>query len=117
MVRRSGDRRIVENVNMRGGNGTVTISHALEQDGGEMLGKGRLFATLTLPAGASIGTHTHEGEMEAFAIISGFGRFCDNGLNVDVAAGDVAYTAPGESHSIENIGDCDLVMSAVIMFQ
>ena len=117
MVRRSDERGFKHNVNMRGGDGTVTITAALEHEKDELLGKGRLFSTITLPPGASIGRHTHEGEMEAFLIISGCGRYDDNGVETTVNAGDVTYTAPGQAHSIVNDGDEDLVMAALILFE
>jgi len=117
MVRRHSERKLTQNTNMRGGNGTVSILAALEQDKGEFLGKGRLFSTITLPPGASIGKHTHENEMEAFLIVSGTGTYDDDGTITTVRAGDVTYTAPGQSHSIANAGDGDLVVTALILFQ
>ena len=117
MIRRGQERSLVCNTNMRGGGGTVSILAALEPNNGEMLGKGRLFSTITLPPGASIGRHTHEGEAEAFLIVSGAGQYDDNGTPETVRAGDVAYCAPGQSHSVANAGECDLVMVALILYE
>jgi quercetin dioxygenase-like cupin family protein len=111
------ERTVKQNTNMRGGDGTVTILSALEQEKGEFLGRGRLFATVTLPPGASIGRHAHEGEMEAFLVIAGQGRYDDGGAEVTVNPGDVTYTAPGQSHAVANDGDGDLVLAALILFE
>ena len=117
MIRRKNQRTCTQNANMRGGEGTVTIIAALEKDKGELRDKGRLFSTITLPPGASIGIHAHTGEMEAYLIISGSGCYNDNGVETTVNAGDVTYTAPGESHAIANIGDQDLVLAALILYE
>ena len=117
MIRKANQRKITQNTNMRGGTGTVTILAALETDKGELHQKGRLFSTVTVPPGASIGLHTHEGEMEAYLIVSGQGIYDDNGTEATVNPGDVTYTAPGQSHSITNTGDGDLVLVALILFE
>jgi mannose-6-phosphate isomerase-like protein (cupin superfamily) len=117
MIRRFNERKTVHNTNMRGGHGTVTVQSALEPDQGELHGKGRLFSTITVPPGASVGGHKHEGEMEAYLIISGQARYNDDGAEVMLYPGDVTYTAPGQSHSIANAGDGDLVLAALILFE
>jgi quercetin dioxygenase-like cupin family protein len=117
MVRKAEERTVKHNTAMRGGEGTVSIMPALEPEQGELLGKGRLFSALTLPPGASVGRHTHDGEMEAFLIVSGQGLYDDNGTETMVNPGDVTYTAPGQSHAIANAGDADLVLIALILFE
>ena len=118
MIRKATERKSKQNVNMRGGEGTVTILAALEPEKGELLGKGRLFSTVILPPGASIGSHKHEGEMEAFLIVSGQGLYTDgDGSEAAVSPGDVTYTPPGQSHSVRNTGDTDLVLAALILFE
>ncbi|MCQ2437220.1 MAG: cupin domain-containing protein [Clostridia bacterium] len=75
----------------------------------------RLFSTLTLIPGASIGYHVHENETELFYFISGNGIVHDDDQAVEVHAGDVMSTGSGHGHSVENTGDTDLVMLAVII--
>lgn len=100
--------------NMRGGKGTPEITRFLE--GSEFHGKGRLFGKIVIKPGDSIGFHQHVGECETFYILSGEGLYNDNGNEYKVAKGDILYTDNNESHSIENIGDGDLELIALIMF-
>lgn len=117
MIRRSADTERKENTNMRGGAGTVTVNNLLDKEKDEYYGKGRLFGKITIPVGASIGEHRHDGEMECFYIISGEGIFNDNGADTSVNAGDVCYTASGESHSIRNTGNTALELMALILYK
>ena len=58
---------VTENrVNMRGGDGTVKVTHFCGKE--ELLGKGRFFARITLEPGCSIGEHIHEGDSELFVV-------------------------------------------------
>ncbi len=98
---------------MRGGKGSVELTHILGKD--ELPGKIRLLAKITLNPGCSIGLHRHEGEKEIFYIIRGQGVIDDNGIRSLVSAGDSVSTGDGESHSVENIGHEPLEMLAVIV--
>jgi mannose-6-phosphate isomerase-like protein (cupin superfamily) len=100
--------------NMRGGNGTITMRHLLA--GEEMLGKGRLFAEVTIPPGASIGPHRHEGEAEVYYILQGTGRYRDNDDVLSIGPGDLALVEDQNSHAIENIGDVPMKLIALILF-
>lgn len=102
------------NEHMRGGNGTVTVKHLLKPD--EMLGKGRLFAELTIPPGASVGLHRHEGDVEAYYILEGSGRYRNNDDVYDVAAGDLTLVDDHNCHGLENTGDTPLKLIGLILF-
>jgi len=101
---------------LKGGKGELELVHLLEVDKNEFNGKGRLFAKNTLKPGASIGFHKHEGDAEAYYILSGTATVNDNGIMKEVKAGDLVYTPHGESHSMENTGDTDLEFIALILF-
>ncbi len=98
---------------MRGGQGMVKIRHHVKA--GDVKGKCRLCAQLTLSAGASIGLHEHAGEDEIFIVQQGMGLVNDNGTSVPVEAGDVIVTGNGASHAVQNIGTTDLIITAVII--
>ncbi len=98
---------------MRGGAGSVEITHLEDSD---TLSNGRLFARLTLPPGASIGTHVHEGETEYYYIISGTGEVEEHDGLKQVGPGDVVVTGGGDSHSIINTGNHPLEFIALILF-
>lgn len=58
-------------------------------------------AQMTLPAGSSVGVHTHENDEELYCIVSGHGTYIrNNGDRVEVGPGDVTLTRRGEQHSI-----------------
>jgi mannose-6-phosphate isomerase-like protein (cupin superfamily) len=98
---------------MRGGTGSVTLQHFFKSD--EITAKSRLCARLTLPPGASIGTHQHTGEDEVYIITRGSGLLDDGTAKTQVNVGDAILTGKGESHAITNTGPTELEIIAVIM--
>ena len=81
----------------------------------EMENKGRVFGHTTVYPGSKIGLHTHKGDAETYYILSGHGKYNDNGTIVDVQPGDVYYCGDGECHSIEAI-DEPIEMIALILY-
>ncbi|MDR1934122.1 MAG: cupin domain-containing protein [Candidatus Accumulibacter sp.] len=114
LYRHSSDMFTQYNEQMRGGKGTVTVKHLLKPE--EMFGKGRLFAELTIPPGASVGLHPHEGNVEAYYILQGSGRYQDNDQFYEVAAGDLTLVDDHDSHGLENTGDVPLKLIGLILF-
>lgn len=111
MITRSQDQAHGVREFMRGGKkhvNTVALSTVLPE-------KMRLFSTLTLVPGASIGYHVHEGETEMFYFLEGCGRVQDDDAFFDVCAGDSMATLSGHGHGVENTGDTDLVILAAIV--
>lgn len=98
---------------MRNGKGEVDILHLIEKQ--SLFGKARLFAKLSVKPESSIGLHKHENEFEIFYVLSGKGLFNDNGNIIPVQTGDICFTTPGETHSIENTTQQDLELLAIIM--
>lgn len=113
MIREAAKMKKETRENMRGGNGSVNVTHIFEPD--ELTAKTRLFARMHLPAGASIGFHRHEGEEEVFYILSGRGIVDDDGTKREVGPGDAVLTGGGAGHAIEAVGDEPLEMVAVIL--
>lgn len=72
-------------------------------------------ATITLPPGATVSDHTHEGEAEIYRILSGKGMYNDNGVQTEVKPGDVTLCPSGEKHGLVNNGDEPLVFDAIII--
>ena len=96
---------------MRGGNGSAALT-ALAAEIPKNL---RLFSKVRLAPGASIGYHVHENETELYHFLAGEGAVDDNGTPVRVTAGDTVATPNGYGHSVENVGDEDLVFLTVIV--
>lgn len=113
MIRKAAEMETEQRHAMREGVGTVSLQHFFKQD--EMRAKSRLCARLTLPPGASIGSHQHVGEDEVYIVTKGSGLLDDGTVKTRVNAGDAILTGNGESHSIVNDGTTDLEIIAVIM--
>jgi mannose-6-phosphate isomerase-like protein (cupin superfamily) len=98
--------------NMRGGEGEVHLLHLVDK---ELLKNARLLSKITIPPGAGIGEHEHLNETEYFIITSGSGIVNDDGVEKEVAEGNVIITGGGAKHSIRNTGSSDLEMIAIII--
>ncbi len=96
---------------MRGGDGVVEMAALCR----ELPAHVRLFSTITVRPGCSIGEHVHEGETELFYFISGTAVVLDDGVRVAVGPGDVMSTGGGHSHAVMNEGAEDVVMLACIV--
>ncbi|MBQ7861462.1 MAG: cupin domain-containing protein [Clostridia bacterium] len=100
MIKRSNEMTDNVKVNMRGGDGEVSIREILLK--GEYKGNARLVGTITLEPGCSIGAHIHEDEEEIFYIIKGTATYNDNGETVILNEGDSCLCLGGQEHSIAN---------------
>ena len=76
-------------------------------------GMGRIL-TLTLPAGSSIGLHTHTGNCEIIHVLSGCGVCHDDGMDIPLTAGMTHYCPEGHTHGIDNTGDAPLVLLGIL---
>lgn len=113
MIRRNGTYEVDVRNEMRGGKGSVRIEHFWSK--GEMKGKTRLFAKLTLEPGSSIGFHEHGGEEEIFVVLRGAARMLDGDEAVVLQPGDTILTGDGAGHAVESVGSEPLEMVAVIV--
>ena len=111
MITRSNEQSKSVREYMRGGKKHVVFTR-LSKEIPERL---RVFDTLTLVPGASIGYHVHENETELFYFLEGCGRVQDDDQFYDVVAGDGMATFSGHGHAVENTGDTDLVILAVVV--
>ena len=100
MVIKSADCERENREHMRGGDGTVKITHFAGKK--ELLDKGRFFARITLEPGCSIGEHIHEGDSEIFIVERGCPTYNDGGVLVDAEPGDVLICPAETAHSIKN---------------
>ncbi|MDP6470382.1 MAG: cupin domain-containing protein [Kiritimatiellia bacterium] len=113
MIRRAADRESEVREAMRGGDGSVEIKHFITRE--EWTANTRLCAELTLPPGASIGSHQHLKEDEVYIITAGSGLIDDGSGAERVSVGDAILTGNGETHTIRNDGDVPLTLIAVIV--
>ncbi|NCB01574.1 MAG: cupin domain-containing protein [Spirochaetia bacterium] len=103
----------VEIKNMRGGKGECKIVNHINP---EELPHGRLFSTITIDSGNSIGSHEHHNEVEYYLILSGQGVVTESSGEHIVKEGDVVITGWGEGHAIRNDEAEPLVFLALILF-
>lgn len=103
-------------VHCMNGQGTVMKETLLDAPA-EMLGKGRAYVRHTLAPGVSIGTHTHEHEMESMVIVSGRALHVINGQEQLLEPGDLIAAMPGDTHSIACRGEEPLVLIAQVLYE
>ncbi len=113
MVRYSKDIKARKVQNAQGGDNEVIFYDWLKPE--EAPGHGRTFSKLVIPPGASIGYHEHEGEFEAYYVVSGEATVDDNGTEVILHAGDMTLCNDGCGHGTKNNGKEDLVLMVLIM--
>lgn len=113
MIKKRDEQQTEIRKNMRGGPGEISIRHYFRKD--EVNAPCRLCAQLLLAPGAGIGLHEHINEDEIFIIHQGKGVVVDGGREIEVEVGDAILTGKGASHSIQNIGGIDLLITAVII--
>lgn len=116
MIRRSKEKISVRKPAPFDGVGEITVRSLLNGPE-EMSQKGRVFGHTTVYPGSEIGYHIHNGDSETYYILSGEGRYNDNGTIVEIGPGDVAYCAPGEGHGLACIGDEPVEMIALILYK
>ncbi len=113
MIRKAAERICETRDDMRGGTGRIRIEHFFQA--GEFGAGVRLCARLTLPPGASIGTHEHINEDEIYIVIRGSGMLQDGEHRQRIEAGDAVLTTSGGQHAIVNDGVDPLELTAVIV--
>ena len=114
MIKRNAEIQGKVLTNLRGGVGDVTLFHFLTEQ--EANGTGRLFVKIVIEPGNSIGTHTHDGDMEAYYILKGKGLLSDNGRDVILEPGDCNVCPDGQSHSVKNVGEEALEFIAIVLY-
>lgn len=92
--------------NFYGGEGDTVARMFVDENNRIMKGR--------LAPNCSIGTHCHETSSEIIFIISGKGKAVLNGEEEFLTEGSCHYCTKGQTHTLINIGDNDLVFYAVI---
>ncbi len=114
MIRRENEIRKREVPGPQGGTGIVTFYDWIETET-DAPGHGRVISKVVLPKGASIGYHKHQGEFEAYTVISGQALVNDMGEEIILNPGDMHICKDGDSHGVACYGDEPLVFQAVIL--
>ncbi|NMP36850.1 MAG: cupin domain-containing protein [Clostridiales bacterium] len=113
MVKKASDMKVTLREKMRGGDGSAVMKAMLDE--GEYNGRARLFSTITLEPGSSIGEHVHDNEEEIFYVIEGIAVYNDDGKDVVMNKGDCCICLGGQKHSLANRGSETLTVVAIIL--
>jgi len=92
--------------NFKGGEGEFIVKAYSDGMSKALYGK--------LTPGSSIGYHKHETNSETIFILEGTGKCIVEDGEEKLSAGDCHYCAKGQSHSLVNDSDADLVFCAVV---
>jgi len=114
MLIRNNDLKVTEYETLKGGLGTVKMTHITDEDG--LCGIGRLYSVIEMEPGSSIGSHIHENDFEIFYILEGEAEVTDDGETKMLYPGDVLITHEGHEHSIKNVGEKTLKFVALIPY-
>ncbi|MDD3251708.1 MAG: cupin domain-containing protein [Lachnospiraceae bacterium] len=115
MIRRNDEINKIRKPSPFQGLGEITVRELLNGPE-EMYHQGRVFAHTTVYPGSAIGYHIHDRESETYYILSGKAKYNDNGSEVILHPGDVAFTGTGEGHGIEAMGEEPVEMIALILY-
>lgn len=99
---------------MRGGEGEAFFTYLMNAN---EVPHTRLFSTITLESGSSIGEHSHTDEIEYYWILQGEGIVTEADGEKTVKKGDLVVTGGGASHAIRNDGAQALIFLALIIFE
>lgn len=113
MIKKAKDIRHNDEVELKGGKGTLEIINFLEKEEGNSAG--RLFAVSIIPPGCSIGTHRHQGDFEVYYMLKGKAHVVDNDVPGILEPGDCMVCQDGDTHSIENRGEETVEYIALIL--
>ena len=112
MIYRESDFTVSVRSNLKAGRGDVTVTEYVPK---ENMTNCRLICEQVIPVGGSIGKHIHKNETEFYLIREGSGLVIEKEGEYSVKPGDVVVTGHGEMHSIENTGQTNLIMTAIIV--
>ena len=82
----------------KGGKGTVQVRKYDDPAMGTVV-------RLSLPAGAQIGLHTHEGNCEIVYVLAGTGVGLYDDTSYPIAPGSILYCPEHHAHAIHNTGE------------
>lgn len=113
MIKRLNERNTSIKEKLKDGIGSINFSTIA--DSSELYNKIKMYSTLTIKQGNSIGYHTHTGEKEIMLINKGIGLYKDDGNEYEVHPGDVTICDEGHYHGIINNNKENLEIIALII--
>ena len=113
MIRKLNEREDSRKENLKDGVGYIDFKQIATSE--ELFNKIKMYSTLTINPGSSIGYHSHVGEEEIMLINKGSGLYNDDGKESVVEQGDVTICFENHYHSITNNTNEDLQIVAIIL--
>lgn len=96
---------------LHGGKGVVGIEKC-KTDSHDVI---KSIVKVKVPVNGSIGYHQHHDDYEGYYILDGEGIFQEKDGSFKVSDGDFCLIKKGESHGIENTGNGNLIIFAVVL--
>ena len=97
---------------VRGGQGSMVFQHIFHDN--DFLSSISHLILVTIPPGSSVGFHEHSVDEEVYFVLEGQGKVRYDDLEYIVGPFDTVLTTSGHRHGIENTGDRDLKLLAII---
>ena len=113
MILRVNNRDVLKQEKPKGGRGFMESFPYKEVEG--IKGEIKMFSVINLNKDSKVGFHKHEHDNEIYLMLDGRAVINDNGSEDILNPGDMMVTLKGESHSIENTSDTNIVFLAVII--
>lgn len=113
MIRKINEREISIKENLKGGKGSINFRQIGRNE--DFYNKIKMFSTLTISPGDSIGYHTHINEQEIMLINKGEGLYKDDDKELIVHEGDVTVCYENHYHGIENTSNKNLEIIAMVI--
>ena len=113
MIIRNDERQVKVVEALREGPGQAEIKTIATSE--DTLDHAKMYANITLKKGSGIGYHQHVGEAEIIMIDSGTALYNDDGNKTQLYEGDVTVCEDGHFHSITNMNDEDLTITALVI--
>lgn len=113
MIKKINERMKSTKEKLKDGRGSVEFTTIADKS--ELYDKIKMYSTITIKQGNSIGYHTHTGEKEIMLINKGIGTYKDDENEFIVHPGDVTICEENHYHGISNDDSEDLEIIAMII--
>ena len=113
MILRVNEINVQKQEKPRGGRGFMESFPYKSVEG--IAGEIKMFSVINLQKDSKVGYHKHENDNEIYLMLDGSGVISDNGKEDILNPGDMIVTLKGESHSIENKSETNIVFLAIII--
>ncbi|MDO4940549.1 MAG: cupin domain-containing protein [Erysipelotrichaceae bacterium] len=113
MIIRKQERTVKEVEALKQGTGTSILTTIAE--GEQLFNHVKMYTNIILKKDCGLGYHNHVDEMEVILINKGQAVYNSDGVESNAFPGDVLICEDGHYHSIKNVEDDELLLTALII--